>query len=217
MAETPPARLLGEDAARLYVWKPPGLPVFPPHADPGGDCVLARLLATRSDRSAEWPEGFAGGIAHRLDNATSGLLLVARTPADLPPLRALFREGRLRKLYRFRATVPPAPPRVIEVPLAHHPRRKDRMVAQRGPRTAHRGRWYPAWTALRHLEGVWWEAEIRTGVMHQVRVHAAFAGVALDGDPIYGVPERAQLPYALHHSRVVAPGWSSPVAPLPEP
>lgn len=209
-------RLLADDTDRFYLWKPPGLPVFPPHADPQGDCVLRQWLTMGIVQEAGWPQGFEGGIAHRLDNATSGLLLVARSPDRLPALRQLFQDGALRKFYLFRASVPPPfAARVIEVPLAHHPRKKDRMVWQRGPRTDHRGRWYPAWTELRARDDGWWRAEIRTGVMHQVRVHATYAGVALDGDAIYAPPERRDLPFCLHHQGVVAPGWASPEAPLP--
>ena len=214
MAPDEPLRVLGEDASRVYVWKPPGLPVFPPHAEPDGDCVLRRTLVYWPERAEGWPPGFEGGIAHRLDNATSGLLVLARLPADLAAIRADFREGRLLKRYRFRSSaVAPFTEQVVTVPLAHHPRRADRMVWERGPRTAHRGRWYPAWTRFVHLDGRDWRAEIRTGVMHQIRVHAAFAGVPLDGDPIYGLPGTG--PFLLHHEQIVGPGWSTVIAEPP--
>lgn len=205
---------IAEDRARLYVAKPAGLPVFPPHADPAGDCVLARLLAARPEQARAWPPGFEGGIAHRLDNVTSGLVLVARDEAALAALRAEFRAGLLRKRYLFRSGATPGfTEQVVTVELAHHPNRKDRMVARRGPRTAHRGRWYPAWTRLVDHGGGWWEAEIRTGVTHQVRIHALHAGVPLDGDPIYGLPGTG--PFCLHHLQVIAPGWRSPRVPVP--
>jgi len=199
------------EATRIWLYKPGGTPVFPPHADPNGDCVLRRLLAHWPERAEGWPAGFEGGIAHRLDTATSGLLLVARAPADLPPLRELFRSGALRKHYRFRSSGA-GREGVVDVPLAHHPRRADRMVARRGPRTAHRGKWYPAWTRLTRVGAGDWAAEIRTGVMHQVRAHAAYAGAPLDGDLIYG---GAPGPFFLHHLRMEGPGWVSPEAPLP--
>ncbi len=206
--------VLGEDPHRIYLWKPAGIPVFPPHADPAGDCLLARLLVERPDRADGWPPGFEGGIAHRLDTATSGLVIAARAPADLAPLRAEFAAGALRKIYVFRSDAPPPfAEQVRTEPIAHHPNRKDRMVTRRGPRTAHRGKWYEAWTRLRHLGDGWWEAEIRTGVMHQIRVHAAAAGIPLNGDVLYGgAPGR----FVLHHVRMLGPGWASPVAPLPD-
>jgi 23S rRNA-/tRNA-specific pseudouridylate synthase len=207
-----PDLLLGADAARLYVWKPAGLPVFPPHADPAGDCVLARVLARWPGRAIGWPPGFEGGIAHRLDTATSGLLVLARAPEDLAPLRAAFAERSLRKHYVFRSAGS-APAQVVEIPLAHHPRRADRMVAARPTgRTSHRGRWYDAWTRFAPLTPGWWAAEMRTGVMHQIRVHAASIGLPLDGDVLYGGAPGA---FVLHHVRMEGPGWASPEAPLP--
>ncbi len=209
-------RILDEDDARIFLWKPPGLPVFPPHADPGGDCVLARWLALDPRRAEGWPEGFAGGIAHRLDTATSGLLVAARTPADLVVLRQQFADRALRKHYLFHSDAP-APdlpwPHLMDLEIAHHPNRRDRMVWRRGPRTAHRGRWYPAWSRFQPSSPAIWRCEIRTGVMHQVRVHAAALGLPLTGDPLYGgAPGR----YVLHACRIDGPGWRSPEAPLPD-
>jgi 23S rRNA pseudouridine1911/1915/1917 synthase len=211
-------RILDADDARIYLWKPPGVPVFPPHADPRGDCVLARWIALDPSRADGWPDGFGGGIAHRLDTATSGLLVAARTVRDLAPLREQFAARALRKHYLF-ASAAPAPgldwPHRVETEIAHHPNRRDRMVWRRGPRTAHRGKWYPAWSSFRPgpVEGRW-HCEIRTGVMHQVRVHAASIGLPLTGDPLYGGAEGR---YMLHAWRIDGPGWRSPEAPLPDP
>ena len=55
--------------------------------------------------------------------------------------------------------------------------------------------------------GAAWQAEIHTGVMHQVRVHAAFVGLPLTGDRLYaGGPGTLRL----HHARIVGDGWRSP-------
>ena len=205
--------VLGADAHRMYLWKPSGLPVFPPHADPAGDCLLARFRAVEPGRAAGWPVGFEGGIAHRLDTATSGLVVVARAPADLDPLRAQFAGGELRKFYLTRSeALPEFDTRVCTDPIAHHPNRKDRMLVRRGPRTAHRGRWYPAWTRFERRAAGGLEVEIRTGVMHQIRVHAAAVGVPITGDLLYG---GAPGVFLLHHLRMAGPGWVSPDAPLP--
>lgn len=210
-------RILGEDALALYLWKPEGLPVFPPHADPAGDCLLHRLRAAGRGQG-EWPAGFEGGLAHRLDNATSGLVVCARAPDALEELRARFRSGRLEKRYLLCSVSGGTAPRRCEAELAHHPRRADRMVVRRGPRTDHRGRWYPAQTGFEPLGGGWWRATMATGVMHQIRAHAAFVGLPLAGDPLYGPPgvpsPSSRVPFVLHHEGIRGPGWVTPTAPL---
>ncbi|MBM4369052.1 MAG: RNA pseudouridine synthase, partial [Deltaproteobacteria bacterium] len=85
--------ILGETADLRFVDKPAGLPVFPPHADPEGDCVLRRFTAIITPPPG-FPRGFEGGIAHRLDNLTSGFLVVAKAPEALARVRAEW--GQLR-------------------------------------------------------------------------------------------------------------------------
>lgn len=221
----PPA-LLGEDGARLFLAKPAGLPVFPPRGEAAGEgaSLLDFLLEVAPAQGAVgWPSGFEGGIAHRLDNGTSGVVVVARTLADLEALRGAFAGKKLRKRYRFvTGREVPWDRHRLDVALAHDRHHAGRMVVRRGPQTPHRGRWFPAETLLQRLEAGTWEAVITTGVTHQVRLHAAFAGLALAGDRRYGgghLPPGAQVPpgvaFLLHHLEVEGPGWRSPAAPLP--
>ncbi len=204
-------------------YKPAGIPTLTPHDAPEGDCVLARLLAEEPHRATlRWPPGFEGGIVHRLDTSTSGAVWVADDPEELASLRDIFAEGKLDKVYRFRtAQRVPWDKNQVTLAIGHHPRRRDRMVVKRGEQTPVRGRWYPALTAFRRLDGELWEARIRTGVMHQIRVHAAFVGLALTGDRLYGgAPTPHDAPegtrFFLHHVGLRAPGslFTAPV-PLP--
>lgn len=219
------ATLLGLTPDRAYLWKPAGIPVFPPHDGIGGS-LLAWWQAHADFPAQEFPAGFEGGIAHRLDTATSGLVLVARSPESLTTVRDRFATRALRKLYVFRSHVTPTvagfSSALIEVPIAHHPRSSRRMVVQDRPVKDHRGRWYPAWTQFTALAepegfsevGFLWQAEIRTGVMHQIRVHALHAGIPLCGDPLYGAGSEG--PFLLHHAQMLFPDSASPVAPLPD-
>ena len=168
--------------------KPAGLPVFPPHDNAEGDCLLRRLLADQPERKdVAWPVGFEGGIAHRLDTATSGAVLAADDLPDLTRLRQWFTEHRLIKTYLMLAAADvPWNSNVCDKPIAHHPRKRDRMVVQRGKQTPHRGKWYPAHSEFVRRAGRLWEVRITTGVTHQVRVHAAFLGIPIVGDAIYG-------------------------------
>ncbi len=216
-------RILAEDPRTCWLAKPAGLPVFPPHQDPGGPSLLAWLLAERPAWPRGFPRGFEGGLAHRLDTGTSGVVLAARSPEVLAEVRAAFAAGALRKTYRFltRKQVPWRDHHVT-TQLAHHPRRRDRMVPRRGSGTKKRGRWYDADTRLHHLGGPIWQAVITTGVMHQVRLHAASVGLALAGDRLYGggtePPAGAPdgVPFALHHLGLEGAGLRSPTLDPPQ-
>lgn len=205
------------------LFKPAGLPVFPPHADPAGACCLRALLAEAPWRAGlPWPDGYAGGIAHRLDVSTSGALLVADHPDELQGLRAAFSGKSLRKRYLLRAARQVSWDRNrCDLPLAHDRRRKRRMIVQRGANTPHRGRWLPARTHFERVTGDLWRAEIDTGVMHQIRVHAAFIGIPILGDALYGggaTPPDAPsgLVFFLHHEGLDGPGVRTDPVPLPD-
>ena len=217
-----PLRLHWEGERCFALAKPGGIPVFPPHADPAGDCVLSCLLDLCPEQAGhDWPFAFAGGIAHRLDIGTSGQLLVARTPEDLTWLRDLFQRGWLEKTYELVSLgeVPWAENR-IERKIGHDPRRKGKMVVQRGATTPHRGRWLEAETRFERLGPHRWRAVMRSGVMHQIRVHAAFVGIPLAGDHRYGGgacpwPRPDGVGLLLHHLGVSAQGFEP--TPLPPP
>ena len=206
----------------LFLHKPAGVPVFPRHDGTPGPCLLHALLAEVPTQQEDFPDGFAGGIAHRLDVWTSGLVVAARSVAALTRARALFADGALAKQYVFLTDrYVPWDHTEVAHPLAHDRKHKRRMVWQRSPNTPHRGRWFPARTALRRGSSrsgglARWEATITTGVTHQIRLHAASAGLALLGDRLYGGTRRADGRFFLHARRI--DGWPvrTPELPIPE-
>ena len=222
--ETP--RLLGETTDLVIVYKPGGIPVFPPHSDPEGASVH-RWLGSIVEPGQAWPEGFDLGIAHRLDIPTSGQLLVARSPDALQRLRRAFSEKRLTKRYCFLSVHQRGwTEHTVSHRLAHDRRRRSRMTFERGRNTPHRGRWLDAETHFRRLSDgpagtSLWSARMRTGVMHQIRVHAASCGLALAGDRLYGggpleLPRPDPVRFCLHHLGVGAV-LDTPVPDAPPP
>jgi len=154
-------------------------------------------------------------------------LLVADNADSLAALRASFSGSRLTKTYRFLAKHTPAwSEHHVTTPIAHHKTKRRSMVVQRGKNTPHRGKWYPADTRFAQIDGPLWEATITTGVMHQIRVHAASVGLALWGDALYGggrLPEGIApggVQFALHHESTSGPVENYPplqAPPLPVP
>lgn len=60
---------------------------------------------------------------------------------------------------------------------------------------------------------------MQTGVMHQIRLHAAFAGLALVGDRLYGggeSPDFFPADFALHHVGLHGQHWEPAPVPTPD-
>ncbi len=200
------------------LFKPAGIPTLTPHRDAEGDCLLRRLLEMEpARRGLPWPDGFPGGVAHRLDISTSGAIAVAESPEELVDIRAHFQSKHLVKTYRFLTARDVSwDHNTCDLSIGHAKGKKGKMVVQRGANTPHRGKWYPAETSFRRVKGQLWEAQMSTGVMHQIRVHAAFVGLALLGDRKYGggmtPPDAAPgLTFYLHHVGFRGPIQTEPI------
>ena len=140
------------------------------------------------------------GIVHRLDKDTSGLLVVAKTPAAQTSLvRQLQARSVKRDYLALVLGVPPASGKV-EAPVGRHPVLRTRMavVATGKPAVTHyRVRCAGAgWSLL--------ECSLETGRTHQIRVHLASIGHPLLGDPAY--LGRAATRGSAGGARVPAPG-----------
>jgi 23S rRNA pseudouridine1911/1915/1917 synthase len=192
-----------EDESIVALDKPGGMRG---HAlDPRERGTVAAFLLARYPEVAAIGTPLAPGLVHRLDTGTSGLQLVARTAAAFAALRGALRTGRVEKRYLAVVTGEPATGR-IELPLAHDPADRRRMIPARPGLRA----WLAA-TDVRVLSaaagGTLVEAVIRTGVTHQVRAHLASRGTPVIGDPLYGGPPGPLAPgrHALHAARLSFP------------
>lgn len=196
------------DDALLVVEKPAGLPAVPGRTPALKDCVATRVQARFADAL----------VVHRLDQATSGLLLMARSAAVQRALGRAFEDRAVDK--RYIAVVHGVPATAsgrIELPIgadwADRPRR--RVDPERGREAL------TDWQLLDADEG---RARLlltpHTGRTHQLRVHLAAIGHPIVGDTLYPAhgpvpPKDPDAPRLLLHAsalRLTHPVTGAPLA-----
>ena len=183
-ALTPPAALAPcyVDDALLVFDKPSGLLAVPGRGPEKQDCLSARVQAC-------YPEA---RVVHRLDMATSGLMLFARGAEVQRRLSGMFAAREVTKRYiavvAGRLEGPSGEWGVIDLPIAlDWPNRPVRVIDPvRGKPSLTRWRMlaYDAAAQVTRLE-----LEPVTGRSHQLRVHLKAIGHPILGDTLYAPPE----------------------------
>jgi 23S rRNA pseudouridine1911/1915/1917 synthase len=191
-------RIVYEDDALVAVDKPSGLPTMP-----AGGFLNHTLLALIRDQYPDLSP------LHRLGRHTSGLVLFARTRAAASALARAWRDHLVKKTYRALALGETRTEMfVIGVPIGPvpHPLLGTVQAATESGKPSH--------SVAVVLEGgrdrTLFTVDITTGRPHQVRIHLAYAGHPLIGDPLYetggGLKRHPGLPgdggYLLHAERL---------------
>jgi 23S rRNA pseudouridine1911/1915/1917 synthase len=162
-----------EDASIVVVNKPSGLPTMP-----AGGFLDHTLLALMRRR---YPEA---SPLHRLGRHTSGLVVFARTRQAASGLARAWRDHTVRKTYRALGLgTTRAGMFVIDVPIGPvpHPLLGTVHAACAGGKASHS----LAVVLEPRDDRTLFRVEILTGRPHQIRIHMAYAGHPLIGDPLY--------------------------------
>src|SRR5207302_2445793 len=130
-----PIRIVHADAHVVVADKPAGMPSHP--LKPGEKGTAANALVGRfPELAAVGPASREGGLVHRLDTDTSGLLLAARTEAAHAMLRAQFAERSMEKGYLALVAGEIHAGGEIDVPLLHDPHDARKVQAASDPQYA---------------------------------------------------------------------------------
>jgi 23S rRNA pseudouridine1911/1915/1917 synthase len=143
---------------------------------------------------------------HRLDKDTSGLMLVAKSNYAHDRLARALRQRRIARLYEAFVMGAPLPPSgTIDTFFARHPKHRKRYwVPANADGNARR-----AVTHYKQLETspcstvTHIQCRLETGRTHQIRVHMAYKGTPVLGDPVYG-PSQQGLSSVLARSQLDA-------------
>lgn len=191
--------LVHADDSLLVLNKPSGLLSVPGRGEDKQDCLSRRV-------QQRYPEAL---IVHRLDMATSGLMLMARSPDIQRALGLSFEQREIHKTYLavVDGRLPPAASPdgwgLIDLPIAADWLRRPLRVIDAAQGKPSQTRWRVlAFDAATHSTRV--ALEPVTGRSHQLRVHLQALGHAILGDRLYA-PEAVQAKSArllLHANRL---------------
>ncbi|GAC1421470.1 MAG: RluA family pseudouridine synthase [Candidatus Velthaea sp.] len=192
-----PLDVVFEDETLIVVNKPAGMVTHPAHGATDGTLVNA-LLAHVSDLPGE---KVRGGLIHRLDRDTSGLLVVAKTEAALGTLGRAMQQRYIKREYLglVDGTLRDAEG-TVRGAIGRDPRNRQRYAirTEGKPAVTH----YAVREVLHAASELVFRLE--TGRTHQIRVHMMALGHPIINDPLYGrTDSRLPLPgQALHAWRL---------------
>jgi len=172
-----------EDRNLLIVNKPPGIVVHPTHGHYTG--TLANGVV------AHWEsigEKVRFRPIHRLDEDTSGLVAIAKTPYVHQQLSEQLQSGGVFKsYYAYVYNAPVQPKGTVDAPIDRDPDSPHiRIVTPSGyPSITH----YETDTVYRNGAAAKVKLQLETGRTHQIRVHMKHTGCPLIGDSMYGYAE----------------------------
>ena len=193
-----PLEILYEDEETLVLSKQPGLVVHP--REGVHEATLINAVRARYPEVAEIDDSDRGGIVHRLDRDTSGVIALAKTAESQAVLKDQWRNRETEKYYLAIVEGRPDPIEgIIEAPLAADPEDpRKRAVVEDGQYARSQYRVLEQYGDVAALV----EVRIYTGRTHQIRVHMLAVGHPVMGDFQYGHESTRIGRQALHAWRL---------------
>lgn len=195
-----PLEIVYEDEDVAVVNKPQGMVVHPAPGNPDGTLVNA-LLYHMHGRLSTINGVIRPGIVHRIDKDTAGLLAVAKNDAAHASLAEQIKVHSFTRVYNavLIGSFDPLSG-TIDAPIGRHPTHRKKMaVTDKNAKHA-----VTHYQTLECYPGFSFCAfRLETGRTHQIRVHAAYKGHPIVGDPLYA-PEAGKNSFGLVGQCLVA-------------
>lgn len=171
-----------EDSELAVIYKPRGMVVHPAPGNYSGTLVNALLYHMKGKLSSI--NGIIRpGIVHRIDKDTSGLLLIAKTDNAHRHLSEQLKNHSIKRVYSLICHNEVKEDEfTVDAPIGRNPKDRLKMAVVDSGKNA-----ITHFKVLSRGEGfTYLEATLETGRTHQIRVHMAYKGYPLLGDPLYG-------------------------------
>lgn len=199
LPEDIPLDILYEDHDVILVNKPKGMVVHPAAGHYSGTLVNA-LMFHCGDRLSGINGEIRPGIVHRIDKDTSGLLMVAKNDFAHLGLSEQIKEHSFTREYETVVCGAIKEDGTVDAPIGRHKTdRKKMCVTTENSREAVTHYFvldrYAGYTHLR--------VRLETGRTHQIRVHMAYLGHPVAGDPVYGNGKPAWLEGQCLHAKKI--------------
>lgn len=198
-----PLDIIYEDADVIVVNKPQGMVVHPSAGHPDHTLVNALLYHTRD--LADSPEGFRPGIVHRIDKDTSGLLMIAKNAKARESLEdQLAHKTNKRQYLAIVHGNFGEEDGLVNAPIGRNPHDRKKMAVVENGKNA-----ITHFKVLEQFNGYSLiMCQLETGRTHQIRVHMAYIGHPVAGDPLYGPRKTLKGKGQFLHAKVL--GFEQP-------
>lgn len=207
MQEAEETRVIYESGDLLAFYKEKGLATVPLKSNSEGDSLLLRVSKEYPEvLSVAGPNPWEGGIIHRLDTPTSGIVLCARNQETYDSLLSLQKDDMIEKRY-IAETSEEKPLLDGFEPFPYTWTNDTLLVSSYFRSYGKKGASVrPVLASKRHIAGSMYTTEVRRtdrdnvfeciitrGFRHQIRSHLAWSGYPIIGDSRYGGEEGEQL------------------------
>lgn len=185
-----PLDIAFEDEHMLILYKPVGMVVHPAPGNYTG--TLVNALLHHCGDSLKGISGVAQpGIVHRLDKATQGLMMAAKTEEAHKKLSDMLRDHAVDRRYLALVWGQLKEPKgTVDAPIGRSFHNRQKMAIHSKGRNA-----ITHYTVLQQTSKLALvECKLETGRTHQIRLHMAHLGHQVLGDELYGRPPKELSP-----------------------
>lgn len=153
---------------------------------PNPEHIPADLVTKSYPLRADQDGAERTGIVHRLDRATSGVMICAKNDKAMKHLQKQFASRSVKKTYIAVLTkTPELAEAIIDAPIERNPKKPSTFRVGANGKKAQ-----TSYKVLQHTASGEALVEFmpQTGRTHQLRVHALYIGCPIKGDMLYGKP-----------------------------